>query len=313
MSLLRRGTAALLYATVAWGGAAGSALAQGDSVAAAQSLQSISIPQRIVSLLPSATEAVCALGACTRLVGVDEFSEDPPAVRHLPRLGRTWQPDVERILKLRPDLVLVGRGPAQQRLQAAGLRVLEVDASTMAEVHRSLQDIDVALHQHRAEALWQGMQTRLQAIAQDVARAQGAQPAPRVYLEVDAAMYAAAPQSFMGELLALLGAQNIAPAQAASFPRLSPEYVVRADPDVIIQTYAARARDLASRPGWSQLRAVREGRVCQPSVAQSRVLTRPGPRLDVAAAVLAQCLRQVAGPEAGMAAAFSVEPSKALP
>ena len=312
MSLLRRGTAALLYATVAWG-AAGLALAQGDSVAAAQSLQPISIPQRIVSLLPSATEAVCVLGACTWLVGVDEFSQDPPAVRHLPRLGRTWQPDVERILKLHPDLVLVGRGPAQQRLQAAGLRVLEVDASTMAEVHRSLLDIDAVLHQQRAEALWQGMQARLQGIAQDVARAQGAQPAPRVYLEVDAAMYAAAPQSFMGELLALLGAQNIAPAQAVSFPRVSPEYVVRADPDVIIQTYAARARDLASRPGWSQLRAVREGRVCQPSAAQSRALTRPGPRLDVAAAVLAQCLRQVAGPDAGMAAAFSVEPLNALP
>lgn len=266
-----------------------------------------SVPQRIVSLLPSATEAVCALGACTRLVGVDEFSQDPPAVRHLPRLGRTWQPDVERILKLRPDLVLVGRGPAQQRLQTAGLRVLEVDATTMAEVHRSLVDIDAALHQHRAEALWQGMQARLQGIAQDVVRARGDAPAPRVYLEVDAAMYAAGPQSFMGELLALLGAQNIAPAQAASFPRLSPEYVVRADPDVIIQTYAASARDLASRPGWNQLRAVREGRVCQPSAAQSRALTRPGPRLDVAAAVLAQCLRQVVGPDAGMAAVFSEE------
>lgn len=308
----RHVAAALLYATVAWG-AAGSALAQTGSAAAVQSLQSVSAPQRIVSLLPSATEAVCALGACTRLVGVDEFSQDPPAVRHLPRLGRTWQPDVERILKLHPDLVLVGRGPAQQRLQAAGLRVLEVDATTMAEVHSSLQDIDAALHQQRAESLWQGMQARLQAIAEEVVKAQGEQPAPRVYLEVDAAMYAAAPQSFMGELLALLGAQNIAPAQAASFPRVSPEYVVRADPDVIIQTYAASARDLASRPGWSRLRAVRQGRVCQPSAAQSRALTRPGPRLDVAAAVLAQCLRQVAGPDAGMAAAFSIEPSKALP
>lgn len=308
----RHVAAVLLCATVAWG-AAGSALAQTGSAAAAQPLQSVSAPQRIVSLLPSATEAVCALGACTRLVGVDEFSQDPPAVRHLPRLGRTWQPDVERILKLHPDLVLVGRGPAQQRLQAAGLRVLEVDATTMAEVHRSLLDIDAALHQQRAQALWQGMQARLQGIAQEVARAQGDQPAPRVYLEVDAAMYAAAPQSFMGELLALLGAQNIAPAQAASFPRVSPEYVVRADPDVIIQTYAASARDLAGRPGWSQLRAVREGRVCQPSAAQSRALTRPGPRLDVAAAVLAQCLRQLAGPDAGMAAAFSIEPSKALP
>ena len=270
-------------------------------------------PRRIVSLLPSATEAVCALGACMRLVGVDAFSQDPPAVRHLPRLGRTWQPDVERIVKLRPDLVLVGRGPAQQRLQAAGLRVLEVDATTMAEVHRSLVDIDAALHQQRAEALWQGMQARLHSIAQDVVRARGDAPAPRVYLEVDAAMYAAGPQSFMGELLMLLGAQNIVPAHAASFPRLSPEYVVRADPDVIIQTHSASLRELARRPGWRQIRAVREGRVCQPNASQSRALTRPGPRLDVAAAVLAQCLYQVAGPDAGIAAVLSVDPLSALP
>lgn len=262
-------------------------------------------PQRIVSLLPSATEAVCALGACGRLVGVDVFSQDPPAVRHLPQLGRTWQPDIERIVQLQPDLVLVGRGPAQQRLQDAGLRVLEVDATTVEEVHQSLLVIDAALQQGRADALWRQLQTRLQRVAQEAALDRSGQVAPRVYLEVDAAMYAAAPQSFMGELLTLLGAQNIAPAGTSSFPRLSPEFVLRTDPDHIIQTHAATARELAQRPGWSQLRAVRSGHVCQLSAAQSRVVTRPGPRLDEAAAVLARCLRQ--GP------AQSAKSPKALP
>ena len=247
-------------------------------------------PQRIVSLLPSATEAVCAMGACGRLVGVDVFSQDPPAVRHLPQLGRTWQPDIERIVQLQPDLVLVGRGPAQQRLQAAGLRVLEVDAATVAQVQQSLQRIDAALQLQRADALWQQVQARVQQIAQASQQARQSQPVPRVYLEVDAAMYAAGPHSYMGELLAQLGAQNIAPADGAHFPRLSPEYVVRADPDVIIQTHAASLRDLAQRPGWSTLRAVRHGAVCQLTPSQSRVLTRPGPHLDAAVSVLAQCL-----------------------
>lgn len=255
-------------------------------------------PQRIVSLLPSATEAVCALGACDRLVGVDVFSQDPPAVRHLPQLGRTWQPDIERIVQLQPDLVLVGRGPALQRLQATGLRVLEVDATTVDEVHRSLLKIDAALQQQRAPALWQQLQQRLQQIAQEVQDARQGQAAPRVYLEVDAAMYTAAPQSFMGELLTLLGARNIAPADTASFPRLSPEYVVRADPDRIIQSHAATARELVQRPGWSQLRAVRSGQLCQLSASESRVVTRPGPRLDEAAAVLARCLQQGTAPSA---------------
>jgi iron complex transport system substrate-binding protein len=113
-------------------------------------------------------------------------------------------------------------------------------------------------------------------------------------------MYAAAPQSFMGELLHLLGAGNIAPADAAHFPRISPEYVRRADPDLIIQTYAASVRDLAQRPGWAQLRAVRQGQVCQLNASESRVLTRPGPRLDIAAAVLARCLRAPQGDAAAL-------------
>ena len=78
-------------------------------------------PQRIVSLLPSATEAVCALGACERLVGVDDFSLDPPPVQALPRLGRTWEPSIEAVVHLRPDVVFTGRTPpVQQRLQALG-------------------------------------------------------------------------------------------------------------------------------------------------------------------------------------------------
>lgn len=248
-------------------------------------------PRRIVSLLPSATEAVCALGACDRLVGVDDFSLDPPQVQALPRLGRTWQPSIEAVLQLRPDLVLIGRiPPVQQRLQALGLKVLEVDATTMADVQSALQRIDAALQLGRADALWAGLQHRLQQQSAAVARQRQGQPALRVYLEVDNAMYAAGPDSFMGQLLAQLGVDNIVPSSATGFPQLTPEYVVRADPDLIIQSHAASLRALAGRPGWGQLKALRQGRVCQLTAQESRTVTRPGPYLDKAAAIFARCL-----------------------
>lgn len=248
-------------------------------------------PQRIVSLLPSATEAVCALGACDRLVGVDDFSLDPPQVQALPRLGRTWEPSIEAVVQLRPDLVLTGRTPpVQQRLQALGLKVLDVDATTVADVQSALGRIDAALQLGRADALWADLQHRLQQQAAAVARQRQGVPALRVYMEVDSAMYAAGPDSFMGQLLAQLGADNIAPPSATGFPQLTPEYVVRADPDLIIQSYAASARALAQRPGWGRLQAL----LCQLDPQESRTVTHPGPHLDKAAAILARCLNLAA-------------------
>lgn len=249
-------------------------------------------PQRIVSLLPSLTEAVCALGACGRLVGVDVFSEDPPAVRHLPQLGRTWSPDIERIVQLRPDVVFMGQvPPVQRRLEAAGLRVVVADATTLPEVRAMLLKVDEVLQQQRGEALWELLQQRMAQVVQRSLQERQGRPAPRVYLEVDAALFAAAPGSFMGQLLELLGAQNIVPVSDRPFPRMAPEFVLKADPDLIIQTHGATARELARRPGWAKLRAVRTGQVCHLSAAESRAVTRPGPRLDVATAVLARCLQ----------------------
>ena len=262
------------------------------------------VPKRIVSLLPSATEAVCALGRCADLVGVDVFSQDPPSVRQLPQLGKPFQPDLEGIVRLRPDVVLTGRSPAvQQRLRSMGVRVVEVDAETVPEVKAMLGQIDALLQTRQADVVWSGLQQRLQKLADgvaaqrsrvkaDAAPAESAPPSKtRVYLEVDAAMYAAGPHSFMGQLLTMLGADNILPATGPAFPRMTPEWVVRQDPDLIIQTYSSHLKALKMRPGWTQMRALREERVCVLSMTESRVVTRPGPNLDKAAAVLARCLR----------------------
>lgn len=244
--------------------------------------------QRIVSLLPSATEAVCALGACDQIVGVDAFSLDPPEVLHLPRLGKTWQPNLEAIVQLQPDLVLVGRSPQiLEKLRALGLNVHEVDALTIDDVYQVLRRLDRWLGTQRAEAVINQIQQKLDAL-----RMQSAQLARQdVYVEVDAALYSAAPSSFMGELLQVLNANNIAATQSAAFPKLSPEYVLWMAPNLIIQTYERGAQVIHQRPGWTKLPAVTYGRICSLNAEERRIATRPGPRMAEAAEIFLRCMR----------------------
>jgi iron complex transport system substrate-binding protein len=247
--------------------------------------------QRVVSLLPSLTESVCALGACARLVGTDRYSNEPEAVRKLPKLGGLEDAQVERIVALRPDLVLAA--PAArviERLEALGLKVLVLESRDRADVRHTLAVLAQAIGEPaRAEALWAQIDARTRAAAARVpARLHGL----RVYFEVDATPYAAGASSFIGESLRQLGLANIVPAELGPFPKLNPEYVVRAQPELVM----AAARNLAEmprRPGWSRLMALQTRRSCGFDPARFELITRPGPRLGEAAEVLADCLAKL--------------------
>ena len=245
-------------------------------------------PQRVITMLPSLAETVCELGACDRLVAVDSFSDWPASVRGLPRVGGVEDANIERIVSLAPDLVLLSAtSPAIARLRALRVPVFGIELKTLADVQRSVHAIGQVLGVPGAPALWQGIETGLVQEAQALpAEARGAS----VYVEVSAGPYAAGEASHIGELLARLGAVNIVPARLGSVPKLNPEFVVRADPQVIM--LAAEAdRPLGERPGWNRIRAVREGRVCRFAPAESNVVSRPGPRVVEAAQILARCLR----------------------
>jgi iron complex transport system substrate-binding protein len=249
-------------------------------------------PQRIVTLLPSLTEGVCALGACSRLVGVDNYSNSPDAVRALPQLGGGLDPNVEAIVALRPDAVLLAKSSrVTQRLEALGLRVLVLEPKSHADVRRVLDKLDQVLGTREAPSIWRAIDASVSAAAQSLpASARG----QRVYFEVNSAPYAAGESSFIGETLARLGMRNIVPASLGPFPKLNPEYVVRADPDLIMVSVRSAA-GMEQRPGWSGIRAVREGRICRFDAAQSDVLVRPGPRMDEAARLMARCIAEKAG------------------
>ncbi|MBB4221350.1 ABC transporter substrate-binding protein [Variovorax guangxiensis] len=249
-------------------------------------------PQRIVSLLPSLTESVCALGACDRLVGVDRYSNSPEQVKSLPQLGGGIDPNVEAIVALKPDAVLLAKSSrVTQRLESLGMKVLVLEPKSHADVRRVLDKLDQVLGTHEAPKVWRVIDASVSAAAQSVpVGAKGM----RVYFEVNSAPYAAGESSFIGETLTRLGMKNIVPASLGPFPKLNPEYVVRANPDLIMVSVRS-AQGLEQRPGWAGIRAVREGRVCRFSAEQSDVLVRPGPRMDEAARLMAQCIAEKGG------------------
>jgi iron complex transport system substrate-binding protein len=242
--------------------------------------------QRVVSMLPSLTESVCALGKCSVLVGVDRFSNWPKAIDSLPRLGGIADANIEGIVRLKPDLVLLEKSsPLVGRLQSLGIAVAAFDVQSMADVQRTLRQLDTVLGSTESGAVWDRIQL-------EIARANRAlspsQKAARVYFEVSSAPFAAGKTSFIGELLDRLGLQNIATEKMGAFPKINPEFVVQSKPDLIMSTEAS-PKQLAQRPGWKSIPAIQGNRICFFSAAQSDVLVRPGPRMGEAAALIADC------------------------
>ncbi len=253
-------------------------------------------PQRIVSLLPSLTESVCALQACARLVGTDRYSNWPASVLALPKLGGLEDTQIERIVALKPDVVLAaGSSRAIDRLEALGLRVVVLEPKSLQDTERVLGKLAQTLGDAAAGlALWRAMQQRISAAA---ARVPAAWLGKKVYFEVASAPYAAGEASFVGETLSRLGLGNVVPAALGPFPKLNPEFVVRAQPDLIMAT-AQTVAEMPSRPGWQVLHALQERRTCGFDSARWDVLVRPGPRLAEAADILADCLVALGGPGA---------------
>ncbi len=242
-------------------------------------------PRRIISLMPANTETLYAIGAGARLVGRDDFSDYPPEARALPALGGLDTINVERALALSPDLVVCSEFGAQAvALERAGLTVWAGSAQSYDDVFAVTSALGgLAGLRGQAEAL--GAKIRA-----EVARVEGAlrgRTPVRVYYEIDPTPYTVGPRSFVGTLLAKAGGANVVPEGLGDFPKIAPELIVSADPEVILGVSADEAR---ARPGWGSLGALRSGRVRPLSLAERTVITRPGPRLGEALRALAEML-----------------------
>jgi iron complex transport system substrate-binding protein len=231
---------------------------------------------------------VCALGACERLVGRDSWSDHPAEVLALPDLGSAFAPDLEAIVALWPDLVLVDEySGAADALAPLGLNVYAGTPQRLEEVFESIERLGALLGARTEAAVLAG---RLRGELDGVAAVVAGRPRPSVFYEVDPSPYSVGPEGFIGRLIELAGGANVVPAELGDFPLVDPEFVVAADPQVIVLADAPYGVDLAAlraRPGWAELAAVRDGRVIEVTLAQANVLSRAGPRIGEALRLLA--------------------------
>jgi iron complex transport system substrate-binding protein len=248
-------------------------------------------PQRVISMLPSLTESVCALGQCARLVGVDRYSNYPLLVKKLPQLGGGLDPNIEAIVALHPDVVLMAESSkGHARLSELGIKVLLLEPKNQADVLRSLHvlgDLFEIPSKLGALRVWGEIQRGVQSAAKQL---HSDMRGSTVYFEAGAP-YAAGEASFVGELFKAIGVKNIVPASMGPFPALNPEFVVAANPTVIMLSEMSQ-KELATRPGWGNMRAILERRICAFSDDERDVLVRPGPRMVQAVQMMVACLNK---------------------
>jgi iron complex transport system substrate-binding protein len=236
-------------------------------------------PQRIVTVAPSVTELVFALGAGDRIVGVSRYDDHPASVRALPKVGGFLDPNPEAILALRPDLVVgvpnAGNRPALDRIAKLGVSVLVVPGNSLADVFHATRALAPVLGgdaQAKAENLEHDMKKELEALARAIAAAE----APRVaWVYGRSPLILAGPNSFADAILTMLNAKNIVTSGPA-YPQYSIEKLVLDRPDVILD--ASEEHDDGAAPWlrFSTIPAVKNHRVF---ALQLDEILRPGPRL----------------------------------
>jgi len=259
---------------------------------------------RIVSLSPATTELLFAMGLGARVVGRTRFDDWPAAARAVPSVGDGIAPSVEEVAARRPDLVLL-YASAADRPALAGLTALHIPVAVLkldvsAELLRAARLVGRLTGASRAaDSLVAAFDSSLAAVRARSAARPG--PRPRIYVDV----WANPPMtvgrgSYLNEILAAAGAVNVFGDVAAPSATVSLEAIAARDPDAILVIAADTAAepDLAVRPGWRAVRAVREGRIL---VVDAGLYGRPSPRMPEAAADLAARLARlgaVSGPAA---------------
>lgn len=256
---------------------------------------------RVVSLSPSTTETLFAIGAGSLVVGRSRFCDTPPEVRALPSVGGYTDPSYEAIFALTPTLVVGARGPAGPRLEAKlkehHVTTFFPETESVAQIERMIVDLGRAVGREApARAVADATEARIARVAD---RVRG-RPRPRVIMLFDVEpVVAAGPGSFPADLLERAGAAN-AVTDGAAYPVLSVERVLALDPDVVIDTTAAASHSAsnldARAPAWSKLRAVREHHVI--ALSDESVL-RPGPRIGDAVVTLVKALHPEVADELG--------------
>jgi iron complex transport system substrate-binding protein len=234
-------------------------------------------PHRIISLSPTATEDLFAIGAGKQVVAVDQDSDYP---KRAPRTSLSGlNPDVEAIANYHPDLVVISNGgPFVRQLEGLRIRVVAEPATkTISGVYSQLKRLGrITGHLATAQKLASSMARQLRAVVHSVPKARRRL---RVYHELDPTYYSATSATFIGSIYKLFGFRNIADAadtQHTGYPQLSGEYILQANPQIIVLADGQTPADVAARPGWNTIAAVKHHRVV---AVNQDIASRWGPRI----------------------------------
>jgi len=240
--------------------------------------------RRIVSIAPSTTEILHALGLGRRIVGIDRWSDYPPRVLRLPRVGSDLRVDVERVANLKPDLVVAslhvpGMEDNLPAFDRAGFSYLALGGLGLDGIWEDMRVIGRYLgRERRASALIDDTRERMARVA---ARSASLNARPRVHWEWSAHPFVAARRSWITELLEMAGGQNVYSDLDVESVRVSPEDAIARQPDVVVACWCGARKlptveRILTRPGWQDTPAIRTGRV---AVFKEDLFGRPGPRL----------------------------------
>jgi iron complex transport system substrate-binding protein len=251
-------------------------------------------PARIISLAPSATELVYALGSFDQLVAVTTADDFPSQVASKEKVGGLDNPSLEKILSLEPDLVIAVFGTPMtliENLRKQQVPVFGLNPRTVKEVLQDIYSLGSLLG--KEEPAKQLIDQTLSAIATLQERVSTTATLPKVYLETwpQEPYYTFGPGSFGDDLIRIAGGENLGASADEAYPALSTDYILFENPDAIVLAYAVSGNPLEqvkARPGWQTVSAVLQNRILVP--ADPNIYLRPGPRIPQALDELAHFL-----------------------
>jgi iron complex transport system substrate-binding protein len=250
------------------------------------------LPTRIVSLAPSNTEVLYALGLGDRVVGDTEYCDYPPEAKLKPRVGGFANIDLEKVVGLNPDLVVATNIHAKTvvpELEKRGIIVVVVEPKNVDDVIAKIAFVGkITGASEMAAKLTAQIKMRIDAVA---AKTATAKTKPRVFYEIDKSLYTAGPGSFIDDMVTKAGGVNIAADAKGAYAQLSPEAIIAQDPQVILlgdMNFGETPASVKARPGWSNISAVKNGRIIP--LADENLVSRPGPRIVDGLEMLARAL-----------------------
>jgi iron complex transport system substrate-binding protein len=235
-------------------------------------------PKRIISIAPSFTEILYALGAGPNVVGTTLYCDYPSAAIKTEKIGDVLNPNVEKIISLKPDLVFAGnwKWNVPEKLRAAGIQVIEVpDAQTLEDVFHRFAFIGEKIgRKEQATKIIDSMRKQMDGIRQ---RAESGKK-KRVYMEIDAGNWTVGGPSYLTEILKVAGAENVFSEREEPYLTVTMESIVSRNPDLILSLSRSK-EEYQNLAGWRALHAVREGKIIDKTTIDWNAITHQGSRL----------------------------------